>query len=833
MYSETGRRYTPYRKCLDGFARLSSAELAGRQKFIDRAANELGLHADRLRAGQDELGSFRMDLFPRILRAREWQAIEAGIRQRVRAFSDYIRDIYGPKDILRAGVIPPELVFEDPSFHPELHGIPIAGESPVTVGAIDLIRSQSGEWQVLENRFSSPTGISHVIQARRIQAQAVPELFESLPVYPVASFATRLSEALAELAPAGSGGQPLVVLLSEGESGRHFFEESFLARHMGIPLTRPEDLIVRDGRVFLRTIRGLLQVNLIYRRLEPPDLDPVAFASASQNGIPGLIQCVRRGTIRVVNALGCAVADNRSLLRHSDDLIRHYTGEQPILRTVPTYHGYDTDQIDWIRDNLGSLLLKTVSHPETLARTHPEAGELVRKGRLQELLRTNPRLVVAQQLPPASLLPVFGEKQLALEPVVLRVFCITGKRPYVLPGGLSRLAIPGNERLATGKAFHALKDTWVLNPEKRAAPRSGSRLEPGIRGSEFPLPSRAAEAFYWMGRYLERGSGTARMLKTLDELRWSELTPGERELYAPLWEAILEATGEAKSRSRRGRISSEGVFHQLLVNADNAGSARACFRSVQLNANSIRSFITPELWNGIRKAGELFPPHGSAAPSGPVFTSLMQSLAEAGDAITGTAHRTLLRDSGWQFLNTGIALERGLNNVVILSVVLPHIAKRQWQHLRDDTDLTALLRLLGALDAYHRKYRSRAYLDRVAALLWMAPDFTGSVRFTASSLLHNLAAINLQQAAPDRVAGLEARTARFINWLGALSLETMFPARTLELDKGLTRSNLTADATISAARKSLGKMRKFYESFHVTLEDLYFSHHAIPAPEDS
>lgn len=182
IYSDSGRKEPHYRKFLQGIAEIPGKELHDRQKFIDRATHELGRNADRMREETAGLGVFRMDLFPRILRSREWKQIEQGVLQRTRAFASYISDIHGIKKILTDGVIAPELVFEDPSFHPELHGIPSDDDCPITVGAIDLIRTTGGKWKVLENRFSSPTGISYVIQARRIQAQALPELFESQSV---------------------------------------------------------------------------------------------------------------------------------------------------------------------------------------------------------------------------------------------------------------------------------------------------------------------------------------------------------------------------------------------------------------------------------------------------------------------------------------------------------------------------------------------------------------------------------------------------------------------------------------------------------------------------
>lgn len=822
-YPSADRLETHYRKAFEVFSGMSLDELARREAFVGRATGDLDAYADRLGTEKDSLGGFRMDLLPRILRPREWERIEAGIVQRTRAFGELVRDIYKDREILRAGVIPPELVFEDPAYRPELNGLPLPEACPVTIGAVDLIRSAEGRWMVLENRLSTPTGISHVIQIRRILAQALPELFARMPVLPVASFATRLAEALAETALAAPGERPLVVLLSEGERGRHFFEESFLARHMGIPLTRPEDFIVRDGQVFLKTIEGLHSVDVIYRRIEPPHLDPVAFACVNENGIPGLVHCLRRGSVRVVNTMGCSLADNRALLRHADEIIRFYTGEEAILPTVMTYHGFDQDQAEWISDHADSLTLKTLSHPDILERADPEAGKLLLQGKLGTLLERDPRLVVAQEIPPSSRLPVYRKGKTTLEPLALRCYGIMGRRPFVLPGGLTRLQGGGEETLSQGRQFQALKDTWTLR-QKAPGRARGSRLESEIKTGEIPLTSRAAESFYWMGRYLERGSGLTRMLNTLEELRWGELSPGERELYAPLWLAISKATGGGKSRLSEAEVDPKTLVQALLLDESDPASARACFKSVRSNAKRIRSFITPEVWKGVHQSVELF-----SGPEkdlrGTVLHDFMESVTDAADRLYGTASRTLLHDAGWNFLLTGIHLERGLSHVVILADVLPRIARRQWQHLRDDSDLTALLRLLNAYDAYHRHYRSRAYLDRVAHLLWKAPLCTSSVRFAAASIGDALRSLDGDTVTGITPVPLLEKCVRFSRWIDDLPLGTLFPARARELDKGLSRSNLTAEETIEGAQAAHEQMQAFFETTHLALEDEFFSHH--------
>ena len=815
-----------YQRCLEVLERFSGTEIEERKAFIERATQDLGLHADRLRASGESAGAFSMDLFPRILRPAEWESVQAGVIQRAEAFGAFVRDIYSQRKILHDGMMPPEIVLEDPSFHRELHGVPMSENNPITIGAVDLIRTPSGEWRVLENRFSNPTGISYLIQLRRILAQALPEAFEQFPVMPVASFATRLSEALAAQAEGIGSGDPLVVLLSEGETGRHFFEESFLARHMGIPLALPADILVREGRVHLKTIEGLLPIDVIYRRPGPAQLDPVCFATGGESGVPGLIQCVRRGTVRIANALGCGVADNRALLRYSDTIIRRYTGQLPLLRTVETYHGYDCDQVEWIQEHAGQLMLKTVCPPAVLGRVHPEAFQLFSKGDLQGILNLDPRLVVAQKLPEVARLPVLRDGTDAEQPVVMRAFVLTGRRPYVLPGGLTRLLHPGHERLRTGSRHHALKDTWVLRQDSRAGghgARAG-RLETDLSTRESPLTSRAAESFYWAGRYLERARGTSRMLSVLEELRWGELSPTERELYSPLLAAIIEATSQ-KIQVRKGGNEAGRLILSLVAEPSNPASIASCLNAARYNAAGIRSFITPEFWRSVMDACSLAGQPIQNKLAGPALRDRLDRMVDACDRIYGTAERTLLHDAGWCFLRTGMLLERAVTHATMLDKVIPRIAYRQWEHLRDDSDLTALLRLLGALDAYHRRYRSRAYLDRVAQMLWQSDDCSASTQFAVSRIAIFIESLAREGAAPNQVRGLLDATRTFRDWLAQLPIASIFPARAVELDRGLTRKNLSAKKTEKAAKEVQTRMSSFLENLHEQLEDTFFSHH--------
>jgi uncharacterized alpha-E superfamily protein len=252
---------------------------------------------------------------------------------------------------------------------------------------------------------------------------------------------------------------------------------------------------------------------------------------------------------------------------------------------------------------------------------------------------------------------------------------------------------------------------------------------------------------------------------------------------------------------------------------------RSCLALVRYNASRIRSFVTPEVWNSIQGANAVLAGPASRPPAGTALRDVMEAAVRAGDQIYGTAHRTLLHDAGWHFLNTGLLLERSVNHVTILAQVMPRIAQRQWEHLRDDTDLTALLRLMGALDAYHRRYRSRAYLDRVAQLLWQTPSCTGSVIHAVLEIQSALQAVFAETGGQAKVAAIAAQLQEFADWLTGLRLEQIFPARALELDRGLTRRNAVSAESIDRANACLQHMRTTMEGLHARLEDVFFSHH--------
>jgi len=314
------------------------------------------------------------------------------------------------------------------------------------------------------------------------------------------------------------------------------------------------------------------------------------------------------------------------------------------------------------------------------------------------------------------------------------------------------------------------------------------------------------------------------MMNTLGELRWGELTPNERALYKPLLDAIMAATGQ-KVRLRKEARDLSRLTSPLLFDAANPASVNSCLGLVRFNASSIRSFITPEFWRSIRAANRILDLPSRHKPRGTALRDILEQLVDAGDRIYGVGQRTLLHDAGWQFLRIGLLLERALNHVTILSKVLPRLAERQWEHLRDDTDLTALLRLLGVLDAYHRKYRSRAYLDRVAQLLWQSPTCTGSVLFATREIHGALTSIGGETGPNPGLELLVQEVDALDQWLRDLPMEKIFPARTMELDRGLTRKNAFSAGAMKNCQDGISHMSEVLGKLHDRLEDTFFSHH--------
>ena len=449
------------RDVVAAIATLQPDQLAARQKLAESAFRTSGItfsvYSDN--AGVEKI--FPFDLIPRPVSAGAWHHLEAGLKQRVRALDLFLADIYGDQRILADNAVPADIILGSSGYLPELRGIVPPHGVRVHISGIDLIRGGDGTWMVLEDNLRCPSGVSYVLENRAILKRALPRVFREVEVAPVEEYPLRLKEALTALAPEGSDGH--AVVLTPGPFNSAYFEHSFLARRMGVPLVQGSDLFVDGDVVYVQTTRGPERVHVIYRRIDDDFLDPEVFNPDSFLGVRGIMRAYAAGNVTLANAPGNGVADDKAVYPFVPDIIRYYLGEEAILAQVPTYVCERPDDLSYVLSHLHELVVKACDGAGgygMLMGPQASAGE---RAEFAAKLRANPRGYVAQPLVELSTCPVLVGDTVAPRRVDLRPYIIQGPDgPWVLPGGLTRVALKEGSYVVNSSQGGGSKDTWVL-----------------------------------------------------------------------------------------------------------------------------------------------------------------------------------------------------------------------------------------------------------------------------------------------------------------------------------------------------------------------------------
>ncbi len=401
------------------------------------------------------------DCIPRIIRAAEWERLERGVTQRVRALNLFLGDIYGAGHILRDGVIPERLVRGNANYRPEMEGFPVRFGTYVHICGVDLVRDETGEFRVLEDNARTPSGVSYVVENRHLMLRAFPDLVAGMRLRPVDDYGRRLRSAMDEIAPEGVDA-PQVVLLSPGIYNSAYFEHVFLAREMGVPLVEGADLAVVDERVWMRTTAGLRPVHTIYRRIGDDFLDPTVFRADSLLGVPGLIGAWRRGNVTLANAVGTGVADDKAVYAYMPRIIRYYLGEEAILPNVETHICGEPEGLRRTLAELEQLVVKPVGESGGYGITVGPRASLEELAQARALIEQDPANWISQPMIGLSVAPTLTEAGLRPRHLDLRPFAVTGRETWVLPGGLSRVALKEGSLIVNSSQGGGSKDTWVL-----------------------------------------------------------------------------------------------------------------------------------------------------------------------------------------------------------------------------------------------------------------------------------------------------------------------------------------------------------------------------------
>ncbi len=410
---------------------------------------------------------FPFDLIPRIIPANEWDQIERGLRQRVHALNCFIDDIYHDQKILVNGIIPRDVVLSAASYRQQCHGLNPPRRVWCHVTGTDLVRGGDGCYYVLEDNLRVPSGVSYVLENREVLKRIFPAVFEGLSVRPVAEYPSRLLETLESIAPLAVS-NPRVVLLTPGIYNSAYFEHSFLAQQMGIQLVEGRDLVVEGGDVFMRTTKGMERVDVIYRRIDDDFLDPEAFRPDSLLGVPGLMAAYQNGRVALANAPGNGVADDKVIYAYVPDMIRYYENEDPILPNVPTYLCWRDDDRAYVLEHLGELVVKAANESGGYGMLVGPHSTAEQREEFARRIQAQPRNYIAQPTLALSRVPTIVDDHFEGRHVDLRPYVLCGKDIYVVPGGLTRVAMKRGSLVVNSSQGGGSKDTWVLSPPRPA-----------------------------------------------------------------------------------------------------------------------------------------------------------------------------------------------------------------------------------------------------------------------------------------------------------------------------------------------------------------------------
>ncbi len=441
-------------------ARRDEAELIFRRVGITFAVYGA---KDEDGAGTERLIPF--DLIPRIIPQHEWAWMRKGLQQRVTALNRFIHDVYHDQQILKAGVIPADEVLRNAQFRPEMAGVSVPGDVYSHIAGIDIVRAAlpdgSGTYYVLEDNLRVPSGVSYMLENRKMMMRLFPDLFADNRVEPVAHYPDLLLETLRAVAPAAVN-EPTVVVLTPGMYNSAYFEHAFLAQQMGVELVEGQDLFVKDGFVYMRTTQGPRRVDVIYRRVDDDFLDPQAFRPDSTLGCAGLLDAYRRGNITLCNAIGTGVADDKSIYPYVPKMVEFYLGEKPILQNVPTYRCRETDDLKYVLDHLGELVVKEVHGAGGYGMLVGPAASKAEIEAFRAALIAKPSNYIAQPTLALSTCPTYVESGIAPRHIDLRPFVLSGQSVQMVPGGLTRVALKEGSLVVNSSQGGGTKDTWVL-----------------------------------------------------------------------------------------------------------------------------------------------------------------------------------------------------------------------------------------------------------------------------------------------------------------------------------------------------------------------------------
>lgn len=463
MLDEQGNVRPAYAEYCDWYDLQDKHWLKKQSTEAERFFRRIGITFNVYAEGEGTERLIPFDMIPRIITAGEWSRLSRGIEQRVRALNAFLDDIYHRREIIRAGRLPERILRENEAYLPQMAGFKPPGNIYTHIVGTDLVRTGPRDFMVLEDNARTPSGVSYMLENRETMMSMFPELFTRIPVREVSDYPLRLARSLAACAPPATSGRPVVAVLTPGIHNSAYFEHAFLADQMGAELVEGNDLRVVNGRVAMRTTRGHIPIDVLYRRVDDEYLDPLTFNSSSLLGVPGIMDVYRAGGITIANAPGTGIADDKAIYSFMPEIIQFYTGEKPLLQNVPTWRCSEPDALKYVLDNLADLVVKEVHGSGGYGMLIGPTSSKKELSRFEKKLRSKPENYIAQPTLALSTVPIFAKAGLAPRHVDLRPFALASPKGIeITPGGLTRVALKKGSLVVNSSQGGGTKDSWVL-----------------------------------------------------------------------------------------------------------------------------------------------------------------------------------------------------------------------------------------------------------------------------------------------------------------------------------------------------------------------------------
>ena len=760
---------------LNSLSNLGPQVLRDRQQIARRILRDDGASYNIFGREANSSSNWELDLVPHVIGSEDWAKIESGLLERAELFNLMLRDFYGPRTLLRYGVLPPQALFSHSGFLRACHGIQLPGEHELILHSADMVRRRDGSMCVLSDRTQVPSGAGYVLENRTVMSRVFPSLFRDSHVHRIASFFQRLRAKLTSLSP--SNDTPRIIVLTPGGQSETYFEHAYLANYLGLPLVQSGDLVVRNGFVWMKSLEGLARVDVIFRRVDDIFCDPVELRSDSQLGIPGLLEVVRAGNVVITNPLGSGVLENPILLKYLPQISKHLLGREPRLASVKTYWCGDDQDFKFVSANLHQLIIK----PSYRSNDAPSVwgGDLSPEERTRLLASIDQRRhhYVAQERLEKSHIPAFADDRLVSRPVILRSFAVATDSSYtIMPGGLTRIGTEPEGRVISMQAGSPIKDTWVTASEPERTIELTVAADTRLASVDTPLislPSRVIENLYWMGRYAERAEASLRLLRTV-----FMLLNGEDPISLQARRILLNTVTKITS-TEPGFINApdqllanpEEELLMIITDGDRPGSIRSTLNAMLNSAEESKELLSTDTMRVINDLRDALDDLNLSLVSG--LTSApeeaLDPLVTALVALSGLMQESMVRGVGWRFMELGKRVERSLQTINTLrSLMVP---------VTEDSDqpvlLRALLTSMEVLITYRRRNRNLGGIKLGLELVMLDASNPRSLLFQLERLQQHHAALpkddtRHSELEEDERALLEAMTSLKLSRLSQL-----------------------------------------------------------------